>query len=154
MKNKGLLIALTVVVLGLCLFYLSFTFVSRSVEKDADEFAMQGGKVNPRLRQAYLDSVFTTPVFSLGFAEFTYKEVKEKEVKLGLDLVGGMHVTMEVSAPDIVSALAGNTSAPAFTKALAEADAASRTNQAPQYDWSGQGGRYQSFFCDRCKQPW
>ena len=118
MRNKTPLILLTAIISLLCLYYLSFTFIGRGIEADASEFATDSsGKVNPYKKQAYLDSIWTEPVF----LSYTYKQVKENEVKLGLDLQGGMNVTMEVSAPDILSLLAGNNQSPAFQKALKEA---------------------------------
>ncbi|MES2387644.1 MAG: protein translocase subunit SecD [Bacteroidota bacterium] len=122
MRNKTALIVLTSIVSLLCLYYLSFTFIGRGVEKDAEAFAMENGKVNPQKKQAYLDSVWTEPVSVLGIKPgFTYKQVKEQEVKLGLDLQGGMNVTMEVNAAEIMNVLANNSPNPAFRKSLAEA---------------------------------
>ncbi len=128
MKNKPLLIILTVVVSLLCLYYLSFTYISRGVEKDAVAFATASdGKVNPSKKQAYLDSVWTEPVF----LNFTYQEVKQYEVKLGLDLLGGMHITMEVSAADIVNVLSGNNKNTAYQKALKDAQQLAISSQKP-----------------------
>jgi SecD/SecF fusion protein len=135
MQNKGILIFLTAIVSALCLYYLSFTFISRGVESEADEFATtKTGTIDPRQRQAYLDSVYTEPVFSFLGADFTYKDIKNNEVKLGLDLVGGMHVTMEVSAADIIGALAGNNQTPAFKKVLNNTRTESMTSTRPVVD--------------------
>jgi len=132
MRNKGILIVLTAIISALCLYYLSFTFISRSIEKDADAFSLgQDGKKDPRKRQAYLDSLYTSPAFSVLGIEYTYKQVKENEVKLGLDLVGGMHVTMEVSAPDIVRALANDRTNPILVKAVKEAELLGKTDNTP-----------------------
>lgn len=120
MRNKSALLILTAIVSLLCLYYLSFTFVARGVEKNAEQFATStDGKIDLRKKQSYLDSMWTEPVF-LGQ---TYKQVKNNEVKLGLDLQGGMHVTMEVSAADVVRVLGANNAMPAFQKALATAQA-------------------------------
>src|SRR4051812_47922629 len=110
MKNKGFVSVLTIVVTLLCLYYLSFTFVSRSVQKDAAENATDShGVVNPTKKQNYLDSVWHKPVYSfLGMKDFTYEEIKNNEISLGLDLQGGMHVTIEVSPVDIIRGLSGN----------------------------------------------
>lgn len=135
MRNKGILIVLTSIISALCLYYLSFTFISRSIEKDADEYSRaKDGKIDPRKRQAYLDSLYTSPAFSILGIDYTYKQVKENEVKLGLDLVGGMHVTMEVSAPDIIRALANNPENPVLNKAIQKAELQSRTDQTPYVD--------------------
>jgi SecD/SecF fusion protein len=102
MRNKTGIIILTVIVSLLCIYYLSFTFVSRGIKKDATEYATSAdGKVDFRKRQAYLDSLWKKPVYDLGFTSYTYKEVTDKELNLGLDLQGGMHVTLEVSPVEI-----------------------------------------------------
>src|SRR5688572_2478903 len=103
MRYETGVILLAVVVAFLCLYHLSFTFIARGVQNDAREFATQNGKFNKAQEQAYLDSIYKEPVF-LGF---TFQEVKQKELGLGLDLKGGMHVTMEVSPVEIIQALAG-----------------------------------------------
>jgi SecD/SecF fusion protein len=122
MQNKGLIIALTVVITALCLYYLSFTYVSRGVQQDAIDHATNSdGVVDLNKKQAYLDSVWNFPVYNLFGAEYTYKEVKDNELSLGLDLQGGMHVTMEVSPVDIIRGLAANSQDSSFLKALATA---------------------------------
>ena len=119
MQNKGIIVFLTVLVTVLCLYYLSFTLVSNGVQKKATEYAMDdSGNVDFARRQSYLDSVWREPVYKfLGFP-FTYQEVKETELGLGLDLQGGMHVTLEVSPVEIVRGLAGNSKDPAFNQAV------------------------------------
>src|SRR5678815_2032382 len=102
MQNKGFVVLLTVIVTALCLYYLSFTFVSTGVQQDAIDYATDSkGVVNLSKKQSYLDSVWNKPVYNLLGAEFTYKEVKDSELSRGLDLQGGMHVTLEVSPVDI-----------------------------------------------------
>jgi SecD/SecF fusion protein len=130
MRNKGFVLVLTIVVTLLCIYYLSFTFISRSVQQDATAYATNSeGVVDPNKKQAYLDSVWNKPVYNfLGIKEFTYKEIKNSEISLGLDLQGGMHVTLEVSPVDIVRGLA-NSSDSSFVKALRTATVQSRTSQ-------------------------
>lgn len=120
MQNKGLIVILTVVISLLCFYYLSFTLVSRSVQKDAVEYATRtSGEVDLNKKQKYLDSVWNKPVYSLlGLKDYTYKEVKNSEISLGLDLQGGMHVTLEVSPVDIIRGLANNSTDSAFIKTL------------------------------------
>lgn len=119
MQNKGLVIFLSVVVTLLCFFYLSFTVVSYNVQQDAVAAATDSnGKVDLNKKQAYLDSIWNTPVYNLFGAEYTYKEVKDYELSLGLDLQGGMHVTLEVSPVDIIKGLAANSQDSSFVKAL------------------------------------
>ena len=119
MQNKGLVVFLSVVVTLLCFFYLSFTVVSYNVQQDAVAAATDSnGKVDLNKKQAYLDSIWNTPVYNVLGAEYTYKEVKDYELSLGLDLQGGMHVTLEVSPVDIIKGLAANSQDSSFVKAL------------------------------------
>jgi SecD/SecF fusion protein len=134
MRNKTLLLTLTAIISALCLYYLSFTFISRGIEKDAEEFAIENGTVNQLKKAAYLDSLWLNPAFNLLGKELTYKEIKENEVKLGLDLMGGMHVTMEVDASDILRVLSGNNPDKAFTEALQAAREMQKTSQKPYVD--------------------
>lgn len=130
MKNKGFVTFLTVVVTLLCVYYLHFTFVSRGVQKDATEHATDAnGVFNPIKKQSYLDSVWNKPVYTfLGVKDFTYKDIKNNEISLGLDLQGGMHVTLEVYPVDIVRGLANNTQDSVFLKAIRKASLRSRSN--------------------------
>ena len=118
-----------------CVYQLSFTFKTRSVEKQAAAYAAQF----PLDRQAeaeqhFLDSVQNLPVYNVGFKRFTYKECKEKELNLGLDLKGGMNVMLEVQVEDVVKALAGDSqSDPAFMQAIAEADEAMKSGDSKDY---------------------
>jgi len=123
MKNKGFVLVLTVLVTLICLYHLSFTLVSRKVQSDATEYATDAtGKSDPNKKQAYLDSVWNKPVYNfLGLGEFTYKEVKSSEISLGLDLQGGMHVTLEISPADIIRGLSNNNQDSAFVAALKKA---------------------------------
>ncbi|WP_017730631.1 protein translocase subunit SecDF [Nafulsella turpanensis] len=119
MRNKGIIVFLTVVVTLLCLYYLSFTFVSREVQEDATAYATQAdGTVDFSARRAYLDSIWHEPVYNLLGMEYTYQEVKENELSLGLDLQGGMHVTLEVSPVEIIKGVSGNSQDPEFLKAI------------------------------------
>ena len=90
MQNKGALKFLAIVLAIACAYQLSFTFVTRHVEKQAARYAAG----DPVKEQNYLDSVKSQPVYNLGFVKFNYKECKEKEINLGLDLRGGMNVML------------------------------------------------------------
>ncbi len=119
MRNKGIIVFLTVVVTLLCLYYLSFTFVSRGIQQDATAYATQpDGTVNFAKKQSYLDSVWHEPVYNFLGMEYTYQDIKESELNLGLDLQGGMHVTLEVMPVEIVRGLSGNNQDPEFVRAL------------------------------------
>ncbi len=118
MQNKGAITLLAVAFALVSLYQLSFTWKTNRVESAAREYA-QG---NPDQEKVYLDSMANQVVYNfLGIAKYTYKECKELELNLGLDLRGGMNVTMEVDVADVVRSLANNTSDPAFNQAIAEA---------------------------------
>ena len=90
MKNKGLIVVLTLFIFVLCLYYLSFTYVARGVQQDAINYATSSdGIVDLNKKQAYLDSVWSIPVYNLFGAEYTYKEVKDNELSLGLGFARG-----------------------------------------------------------------
>lgn len=110
MQNKGLVRILAVCLALVCAFYLSFTCVTTHYNKKAVEYA-NGDKMR---EYQYLDSVASEKVW-LGY---TLKECREKEINLGLDLKGGMNVTMEVSVPDILKALSGYNESPNFVRAM------------------------------------
>ena len=135
MQSKGFIKLIAALLALACVYQLSFTFKTRSVEKKAAEYAAQF----PVDRQAaaeqhYLDSVQNLPVFNMGFKSFTYKECKEKELNLGLDLKGGMNVMLEVQVEDVVKALAGDSSNdPAFAQAIAEANEAIKQGTSKDY---------------------
>ena len=113
MQNKGLVITLAVCLALASAFYLSFSFVTRHYDKKAVEYA-QGDDAKEFF---YKDSIANQKVW-FGY---TLKECREKEINLGLDLKGGMNVTMEVSVPDILRALSGYNTTETFNQAIAMA---------------------------------
>jgi SecD/SecF fusion protein len=119
----------------LCLYYLSFTLVSNGVQKKAEAFATDtSGNIDFAKKRAYLDSVWREPVYSFLGGDFTYQEIKETELGLGLDLQGGMHVTLEVSPVEIVKGLAGNPKDEAFNKSVTEAREEAKTSNTRYVD--------------------
>ncbi|MCD7970473.1 MAG: protein translocase subunit SecDF [Alistipes sp.] len=122
MQNKGALKLLVVLLVIACAYQLSFTLVTRSVEKKAARYAMQFPEEERAEReQNYLDSIRTKTVYNLGFIKYNYRECKEKEINLGLDLKGGMNVILEISTEDVVVALFNNSKDPEFLQAIAQA---------------------------------
>lgn len=117
MQNKGALKFLAIVLAIACAYQLSFTFVTRHVENQAARYAAG----DPVKEQNYLDSVKSQPVYNLGFVKSNYKECKEKEINLGLDLRGGMNVMLEISVEDVIRALSNDSKDPIFNQALAQA---------------------------------
>ena len=117
MQGKGFIKFIAIVLAIVCAYALSFTLVASKVEKDAKNSA----KGDLAKEKAYLDSMSTVPVYPvLGF---TYQAVKSKEINLGLDLKGGMNVTMEISLSELVKSLAGNPGDANFNTALQNAQA-------------------------------
>ncbi|MBQ3740311.1 MAG: protein translocase subunit SecDF [Bacteroidales bacterium] len=141
MKNKGLILFFTILLVLVCLYCLSFSFVTWRVEKKADAFANDPAAIEEVKKEAHgdvmlekhlVDSVIeartrqylTNMNDSTIYLGNTYKKCKYKELNLGLDLKGGMNVTLEISMPDVVQSLATNTEDPlfkaAFEKSVAE----------------------------------
>lgn len=115
MQNRTGILILTGVLTAICIYFLSFTFVARSIKSDAEAYATnKQGQVDLNKKQHYLDSLWKEPVY-LGS---TLQEVSERELGLGLDLQGGMHVVLEVSPADILRSLSGNNRDPKFNEAL------------------------------------
>ncbi len=115
MQNRTGILILTGVLTAICLYFLSFTFVARSIKADAEAYATnKQGQVDRDKKQSYLDSLWKEPVY-LGS---TLQEVTERELGLGLDLQGGMHVVLEVSPADVLRSLSGNNRDPKFNEAL------------------------------------
>ena len=130
MQNKGL-VKLFALLFGLVSIYqLSFTFVANRQEKKAEEFAAlkvptsveDYSHKREKIVSQYLDSIANETVYNLGIASYTFKEVKERELKQGLDLKGGINVTLQISVHDILRGLAENSKNADFEKALAQAD--------------------------------
>ncbi|MCE8552478.1 protein translocase subunit SecDF [Bacteroides fragilis] len=122
MQNKGFVKVFAVLLTLVCVFYLSFSFVTRHYTNKAKEFA----KGDVKVEQDYLDSLSNEKVW-LG--NYTLKQCREMEISLGLDLKGGMNVILEVSVPDVIKALADNKPDEAFNKALSEAAKQATTSQ-------------------------
>ena len=126
MQSKGA-IKLLAVLLGLaCIFQLSFTLKTANVEKKAAEYAQAFAEEEQEaMEQYYLDSVANKPVYNVLVRKYTYKECKEREINLGLDLKGGMNVMLEIQVEDVVKALAGDSqNEPAFVAAMEVANEA------------------------------
>ncbi|MDO5977932.1 protein translocase subunit SecDF [Flavivirga spongiicola] len=130
MQNKGL-VKLFAVLFGLVSIYqLSFTFKANRIESNAEEIAINKipeTEADYRAKRSqeevnYLESIATDTVFNLGISKFTYNEVKEKAMPLGLDLKGGVSVTLQISVRDILEGLANKSKDPAFNKALDDAE--------------------------------
>ena len=147
MKNKGLVLFFTILLALVCLYCLSFSFVTWRVEKKADAYAHNEAAIaevkkaangDLMLEKHLIDSLIdarklqylTNMNDSTVFLGNTYKKCKYKELNLGLDLKGGMNVTLEISMPDVVQSLAVNKDDELFKTAFenAEKEFANTTN--------------------------
>ena len=124
MQNKGFVKVFAVLLTLVCMFYLSFSFVTRHYNSKATEYA--GG--DPVKESSYLDSLSTQKVW-LGY---TLKECREMEISLGLDLKGGMNVVLELNVADVIRSLSNNNQDENFNKAL---DLAYENQAASQKDF-------------------
>lgn len=125
MQNKGLIKFFAILFALVSIYQLSFTFVSSKVKNDAKIFA----KGNPDKELKYLDSIGKENVFNLGFTNFTFNEVKDKQINKGLDLEGGINVILQISVKDVLKGLSNNSKNPVFNKSLADATANQKGNQ-------------------------
>jgi SecD/SecF fusion protein len=128
MQNRTGVIALTIVIGLISIYYLSFTFMARKYKSDAEAYATDAqGKVDYTKKQSYIDSLWREDVY-IGH---TLQEVMERELSLGLDLQGGMHVVLEVAPADIIKGLAGgNARSTQFQQAIKAADEAQKSSQS------------------------
>lgn len=149
MQNKGALKFLAIALAVACAYQLSFTFVTRHVENKAAQYAA-GDAVK---EQNYLDSIKSQTVYNLGFIKFNYKQCKEKEINLGLDLRGGMNVMLEISIEDVIRALSNDSKDPGFNQALVQAREEQKNSTkdyitlfAEAYEKISNGGRLSYIF--------
>jgi SecD/SecF fusion protein len=150
MQNKGAIRFFAIAFALVCLFQLSFTVVSRITEKKASNYSRNEqamalvksiAKGNTALEATiadsiaavreryYLDSISNLTVYNILVRKYTFKECKEREINLGLDLKGGMNVTMEVSVSDVVNAMSGYSTNPIFKRAMALASERQKNSQ-------------------------
>ncbi len=152
MQNKGVIRLFAILLALACAYYLMFTWVASGIEKDAEQFAQEYIST-PEAKAAakkdsisidektflnyqynlkknyYLDSLKKRPVYDIFITSYTYDDVKKRQLNLGLDLKGGMNVTLEVSVADIIRGLSNNSNDPAFNKALERASELQKKDQ-------------------------
>jgi SecD/SecF fusion protein len=158
MKGKGLIQFFAIALILVSIYQLSFNFVTNRVENKAQEFAeskvLKGKELSSllptdkalaqvkedslknaikKIRSTYLDSIGNEKVFNLGITSFTYQRCKEQQLNLGLDLQGGMNVTLQVSMRDLISSLADNSADKTFVAALDLADKNQKTQSQKDY---------------------
>ncbi|MFP4022917.1 MAG: protein translocase subunit SecDF [Thiohalospira sp.] len=125
MQIKGAIRFLAISLAVICIYYLSFTWVTTRIYKDAEKYALEYVENHPDeevelndIEYQYLDSLSGEEVYNLGFRKYTFRECQEREINLGLDLKGGMNVVLEISVEDIIKALANNSTDSTFREAL------------------------------------
>ena len=119
MQNKGIVKFIAIVLILVCCFYLSFSFVTRHYENKAAAMGEEAG-------QEYLDSIMNEKVYC---GVYSFKQCREMEIGLGLDLKGGMNVILEVSVPDVVDVLADHKTDAAYRKSMDQAKKEEETSQ-------------------------
>ncbi len=151
MQNKGLIRILGIALALICMFYLSFNLVTMHYENKAEavaalaksefeksaafanlsakEKSSQLDSIGNKAYYSYLDSVGKQKVY-LGY---TLKEARQKGVNLGLDLKGGMNVTLEISVPDIIRALSNYNTSPNFNQAIQMATERQKSTTGKQF---------------------
>lgn len=150
MQGKGLIKFFAVAFAIVCLYQLSFTFFTKRVENKARNYAnresvvqkaeaLSKGDALKKLvlldsihraeERYYLDSMSSEVIFNLMVRKYTYRECKERELNLGLDLKGGMNVTLEVSVVEIIKALSGHSVDPTFVQAIEKANQMQRASR-------------------------
>ena len=133
MQNKGL-IRLFAILFGLVsLYQLSFSFFTNKVENEAKEYAksrvdLDNGRELANLEKKYLDSINNLETIDLGISKFTYNDIKDKEMNLGLDLKGGINAILQVSVKEVLISLSNDSNSLVFRQALNAADEAQKNN--------------------------
>ena len=137
MQTKGFIKVIAIALVLVCAFYLSFSFVANHIEGKAQDKALAVAKLKtPDMSDStykatynsFMDSIAKEKVY-LGY--YTFQEVREKQLGLGLDLKGGMNVTLQISVPDILRALANNSNDKTFNQAISNVE----KNRAAQDDY-------------------
>jgi SecD/SecF fusion protein len=152
MQNKGAIRLFAILLALACAYYLMFTYVGVNIETDAKNYseeyitrsevveAAKKASAEEKVQTSYLDSVKNSrktiyldslkkvSVIDFGIFKYTYEEVKDRQLNLGLDLKGGMNVTLEVSVSEIIRGLSNNSNDPAFLKALENATDAQKSS--------------------------
>ncbi len=124
MRNKGAILTLAIALALVCLYQLSFTLKAERINKQAKQYA-QGDKEK---EERFKDSIANEVVYDILIADYTFKEVQEREINFGLDLKGGMNVILEVSTVDVLRSLSNNSKDSTFNQALKLAKKMQRDN--------------------------
>ncbi|MDC1464619.1 protein translocase subunit SecDF [Polaribacter sp.] len=139
MQNKGLIKVFAILFGLVSLYQLSFTFFANSVEDDAKVYAEKKVTDNDARKKAnferkYLDSVANKEIINVGIAKYTFEEVRDKEMNLGLDLKGGINAILQVSVQEVLKNLSNDSKNEAFNAALIAADAKQKSSNENYLD--------------------
>ena len=130
MQNRNFIKIVAVVFALICLYQLSFTWVADGVESDAIEYAESYSENEREAKvKQYLDSINSEEVYDIFIAQYTYADCKQRELNLGLDLKGGMNVTLEVMVVDVLKALSNSSSDELFNTSIQNALKAQENSQ-------------------------
>jgi SecD/SecF fusion protein len=143
MQNKGAIRFFAIALAVVCIFQLSFTLITNNIEGNASDYATERVAKNKTeglnkdslfevYNKRYIDSISSVPVYNILLKNYTYRECKEKELNLGLDLRGGMNVILEVSVVDIVRSMSNFSTDSTFNRAINNALKA-QTNSQKDY---------------------
>ena len=120
MQNRNVIKIFAIIFAIVCLYQLSFTWVANGVEDDAVAYAADFNEDEREVKEKfYLDSISSEEVYDIGLTSYTYAECQQREINLGLDLKGGMNVTLEVMVVDVVKALSNQNKDETFSAAIA-----------------------------------
>jgi SecD/SecF fusion protein len=139
MQNKGLIKVFAILFGLVSLYQLSFTFFANKVEDDAKVYAERTVTDNDARKKAvaekkYLDSIANKEIIDVGVAQYTYSDIRDKEMNLGLDLKGGVNAILQVSVKEVLKNLSNDSKNEAFNQALATAEAKQKSSNSNYLD--------------------
>jgi SecD/SecF fusion protein len=130
MQNRNFIKIIAIVFTVICIYQLSFTWIADRVESDAAQYAENFNEDEKAVKiKQYLDSINSEEVYDILIAQYTYSDCKQRELNLGLDLKGGMNVTLEVMVVDVLKALANNSIDEVFKSSISNALSAQENSQ-------------------------
>tara|TARA_B110000263_G_scaffold113248_1_gene98834 strand:- start:2344 stop:5358 length:3015 start_codon:yes stop_codon:yes gene_type:complete len=130
MQNRNFIKIIAIVFAVICIYQLSFTWIADRVESDAAQYAENFNEDEKAVKiKQYLDSINSEEVYDILIAQYTYSDCKQRELNLGLDLKGGMNVTLEVMVVDVLKALANNSIDEVFKSSISNALSAQENSQ-------------------------
>lgn len=102
MRNKNLILTLTLIFTSVSMYYLTFTVLNIKIERDADRVSTVNGVIDLNKKKEYLDSIYDKPVKKILWKNFTYKQIKDKALNFGLDLQGGTSIVVDIDIDELI----------------------------------------------------